>query len=222
MLCMRLARLAFNWDRPIVLVVLFWVLFGSRLSAQPVAEFPSVPFQPPTTTGAGSISVVLKHVGSMTLKRVLGDGRSADLWTVGVCNETAGKVVAPRVRIMGAFAVTDLPNDLAEDVVGRQTSANPKSVIGDNGDTILGLGASGLALGGIASGTAAASYAGVGMAGLQLVFRILAKQAPSATPYFSKLLPDVVGLDPGACGQWYLFSSLMRDTRSMRASVVLP
>lgn len=216
---MVLAWLAYC-SRPLILVALF---FGSRVYAQTVApEFPSMPFGGPTTTGVHRVSVVVKHVTSMTVKQVLGEGHSVDLWTVGVCNDGGDRIGAPRVRVMAAFPFTDLPNDLAEDVVGRQTANDPKSIIGETGDTILGLGSTGLTLGGIATGTAAATWAGVGMTGVQLVFRFLAKRAPSATPYFSKLLPDSIGLDGSGCGQWYLFASPMRNPHTMTASVLLP
>jgi hypothetical protein len=113
---------------------------------------------------AQPLTVTLKPISLVTTKKAIDSGKQAGLWTVSVCSDWTAKVTIDRARITSATPdLRDLPNDLAEDVIGRAIADNPKSFIGNNGDTLLSFGAAGLALGGIASGTNGATYAGLGM-----------------------------------------------------------
>lgn len=170
-----------------------------------------IPLPAGSPAGSSVATMVIKPMSLFSTRKVIGGGRTVGLWSVGVCNDTLQRIVVPRLRLMAAVPdVVDLPNDLAEDVVGRQTAASPASFLGANGDRIMNLVSSGLMIGGVASGTGNATYAGLGLAGLSFVFQSISKTAPTAQPYFSQLLPAAVPLDPGACSQYYVFASLMK------------
>lgn len=185
------------------------VLFGLCSSAIAQTWTPLPAGSPP---GSSVVTLVMKPMSLFSTRKVIGGGRTVGLWTVGVCNDSLQRIVVPRLRLMAAVPdVVDLPNDLAEDVVGRQTSAAPSSFLGANGDRIMNFVSSGLMIGGVATGTGNATYAGLGVAGLGFIFQSIAKTAPTAQPYFSQLLPAAVPLEPGACSGFYVFSALMRS-----------
>lgn len=208
--CMRLAFLA------------FWAVFGL---AQPVAQTvdtPAMPFSAPGSAGH-QVYAVLKPIAQVTTRAVLGEGRAAGLWTVAYCNNSAARLTVSRVRLMAQVAIPDLPNALAEDVVGRQASSDVRSVIGNNGDSVLNLISSGLTIGGIATKTSSAAWAGLATTGLQLIFRQLASRAPSPVPYFSQLLPDSVALESGSCSiTYYVFASLIQTPKPITVSFWVP
>jgi hypothetical protein len=114
-----------------------------------------------------------------------------------------------------------LPNDLAEDVVGRQVSGDPQSIISANGNETLNL-ATTLVTGlGIVTKSTNTVY-GAAAAGIaQLIINLATKKAPSATPYFSRLLPDSIPLS-SSCGTWYVFSGLIRKAEPVAWEVSLP
>lgn len=189
----------------------------TRLVAAAIALCPAIaaqtwtplPVSAPNSTSV--VTLVMKPMSLYSTRKVIGEGRTVGLWRVGVCNDTAQRIVVPRERLMAAVPdVIDLPNDLAEDVVGRQTSAAPASFLGANGDKLLNFASSGLMVGGVVSGTGNATYAGLGLAGLMFIFQSISKTAPTAQPYFSQLLPSAIPLDPGACSGYYVFASLMK------------
>ncbi len=170
------------------------------------------------------VTVTLKPISLVTTRKVIGEGRRAGLWTVTSCSDAGVRLLVDRGRIASAFPeLRDLPNDLAEDVVGRQTAADVRSVLGSKGDELIGFASQGLAVGGFITGTDGAGYAGLALAGAQMIFRMLGKTAPTATPYYSRLLPDQVTVPPGGCAPtYYLFASLMQGARTLQARIIVP
>lgn len=170
---------------------------------------------PAGSTAPSVVTLTVKPISLVSTRRVLGQGRAVGLWSVSPCNDTlSSRLIVPRPRLMAAVPdLVDLPNDLAEDIVGRQTTAAPASFIGTNGDKILGLISTGLMIAGFATGTKQATYVGAGTAGLQFVFQSIGSRAPTAQPYFSRLLPTLIPLEPGQCGEYFLFASLMHNAQ---------
>jgi hypothetical protein len=231
---MRLAKIVRDWANIILILVAFWVLFGPHSFGQPwqtVAAFdgmerripvviptiaqgavsPSLPVNAPATSGQQTITLVLKQVSTVTTRMILGQGKAAALWSVGVCNDTAVNQVIPRIRLMAAVPnVPDIPNALAEDAIGRQAAAAPASILGANGDTLISFASSGLMIGGIATSTSSSTWAGVGLSAASFALKLFAKSAPNPSVYFSQLLPDNVALAPLACSPYYLFTSVTR------------
>lgn len=156
----------------------------------------------------GQVAVSVKPIAGIAVKRVFGRRQDVTFATVALCNDYPANVTVPRERIMmGAPQVSDLPGHLAEDVVFRGVDADARSVIGANGDSLLGFAATGLSIGGWAAGSRGAGYAGLGITAIQLILQLVRKSAPNARPYASDLLPAAVPLGAGACSTYGLVAA---------------
>ncbi len=166
------------------------------------------------------ISVVFKPISLLATRRIVGRERTVGWWTVSACNDGLATRSVARERLTAlAPELHELPNVLAEDVIGRQNAADPKSFIGANGDAILQLASSGTAIGGYLTGSGPAQIVGLSLTGLQFIFRTLAKGAPDARPYYSTLLPDEFSLDAGRCRTFGLISGLIPNARTFSGVV---
>lgn len=187
-------------------------------------QSPPPPVQNPAQIVLIPVHVWVKPISLVTTKKVIGEGRTAGVWTVDVCQDTNLKLSADRARILsGAMAVHVIPNRLAEDAIGRQGNADPKSILGTYGDEAIGLASDGGIIGGLAAGSSGALYVGAGLKAAQLIFRILKKAAPDASPYYSDLLPAQVAIPALGCSpQYYVFASLAPKVVSIDYTVQIP
>lgn len=166
-------------------------------------------------------TVTLKPISLITTKKVIGGGRAVGLWTVTACNDSAVAMQLDRARIMAAApSLHELPNDLAEDAVGRQSADQASSFLGQRGDALLSFASSGLAIGGLSTGADSIGYAGLALQGLAFIFKVAGQRAPNPQPYYSKLLPDLVALPPGGCSPaFYVFASLTKNPATIQAVI---
>jgi hypothetical protein len=170
----------------------------------------SIPFDAPTTVQAIAQAT---PISIMSTRKVLGKGRSVGLWKISICSRN-GAVTLPAEQVLMGSTIPFIPNVLAEDIVGRQVSTSPVSVISANGNTALSLATTVVAGIGIAAKSPNTLYASAAASVAQLFINLATQQAPNATPYFSSLLPSTVAFNAqNACGTWYLFSSPIKNAK---------
>lgn len=158
----------------------------------------------------GQATVLFTPQSMVSIKSITGSKTMVGEWTVAVCSDSPAVQTIPRERIlMGAPSIRVMPTHQAEDVLGRGAANDPKSIIGNNGDTVLALTSTGLSVAGLATDVPNMQWVGLGITGLRLVFQVLKARAPDPRPYFSDQLPAEIRLQPARCATFLLFASLM-------------
>lgn len=175
------------------------------------------------TARAQSVYGALTALPGRTTRAVLGKGAQAYLWRASLC-AGAEAVQTPQELLLIADSVLAsgvefLPNDLATAVMVRQAAKDPRSVIGSNGDAVLGLISSATTAAGIVAKSPNATYAGLGMTAIGLVLKMVAQQKPDAAPYLARLLPKTIALPPNGCDSWYLVASPTPNLKPIKISI---
>lgn len=169
-----------------------------------------------TTTFQNRVLLKLRPHSLISTRKSIGNSRknrTAGLWSVDACLVEGKATSVPSALLLMPVTLPYMDNTLAEDVVGRQVSNDPQSVIGANGNAALTIGESIVAGIGAAKNNHTMLYVAAGASVVQLLINGVMKKAPNAQVYFSRLLPEVVPLSAGSCGQWYLFSGLVKEPR---------
>ncbi len=191
------------------------ILILLALALPTFAEVPPLVDPPLPVPQAPALSPATAHalftpISQSTVRGAFGRAKKASivLWTCQICNETATPVQLRRERVlMAAPWLLALPNDLAEDAIGRQVANDPQSFLGTNGNAVLTLGSTIATAAGVVAKSPAASYIGAGMLVGQFFINLATKRAPNAQPYFSRLLPSIVPLGAGGCDTYFIFAS---------------
>ncbi len=195
------------WDSVKVLEgqKLFHLLHGQYMTLD--TALPSIPDARPVG--------IFKPLSLKNTQAVFGKSRNLGIWNVGVCADTP--VAISRVRVMmAAPQLTDIPNALAQDELQRQAGSDPRSLIGNNGDTFLTLGGAAATAIGVAKNTSTASYVGLGFFAMQIVFQLLKHAAPNPAPYLQNLLPDEIVIDePRGCRWGYIVTPLVHNAHTI-------
>lgn len=167
----------------------------------------------------GQVTGLLQPDMRATTAPALGKGK-VGWWQLDLCNDdlTARRIQRQRIT-REAPGVTFLRNPIAQDLSLRAANRDVRSLIGSNGDKLLGLGAGIATAYGVAAKSSRAGWIGVGMDGFRFVFQLVAKDAPNPTSYYAGLLPDEVTIQPGECGSWYLVSGLMKKPEAVKITV---
>lgn len=170
---------------------------------------------------SAQVVATLKPISTVTSRAIVGEGRAIGVWTVTLCSRQQSERHVDRGEVFSqALQIRELPNDLAQDVAGRQADADSRSVLGSVGDQLVGLAGDGSLMAGIAADTPAALYAGAGLKVAQLILRLVKRQAPNPTPYFSRLLPDEVVLPAMRCSPaMYFFASRMPKAAPVQVTI---
>lgn len=172
------------------------------------------------------IHVTIKPESLASSKPIFGSGRDVGKWTVLTCNNYPVHQVVDRARILQAAPqVHEIPASETEDQLTRKAAADQRSIIGNVGDQLLGLGGDGATIGGFVSGNNIAEYVGLGMKGLQFFMRIFktAHAAPDPSPHLSEMLPNVTSLDAGRCDtEKWIIASLVHNAATVDADIWLP
>jgi hypothetical protein len=168
---------------------------------------------------AAQIQITLTPQPALATKKVLGGAKTIFPWSVDVCvppGTSQTRIVSRAQIVTGQTRVKFLRKSLANDVLTRQVNSNPHSIIGTQGDAILGFAGEGLALGGVASTASPVTWAGLGLMAVKFAFGLFAKSAPDASRYIEEQLPDSISLvrsqTDTVCGSgWYLFAGATHD-----------
>ena len=168
----------------------------------------SVPLPAPNTTTVTTVQAV--PIRTLSTRRVFGRQQNVSLWKISACTQGSAITLASERLLMGT-TIPFMPNALAEDIVGRQISTDPTTIIGKNGNAALTLATTLVTGVGIVAKSPNTLYASVAASVLQFIINAATAQAPNAGPYFSQLLPETLTFGAQGCGWWYAFSSLMKD-----------
>jgi len=150
-------------------------------------------------------TVMFQPVSLTVSNSLLGKGRDVGIWVVTV-DLPPGTTRTRMQVLMSAPQLKALPNRVAQAVLSRKAARDPRSIMVDLGQVLLGLSGPALGAVGVTSGSRGYTYAGLAAGALQAAILLMRRQAPDAgaiTP--ADLLPDVVG----ASGSWYVVASLM-------------
>ncbi len=160
---------------------------------------------------SAQVRAIMKPISLAATTPIFGKGRDIGFWQLEACNDTTAPVIVPRARFMMEFpAVHDIPAAQIADQLTRKAAADPRSLIGNNGDAALSWVSSGLSVIGLTTRAKAAGKVGIGISLLQLVLAAVKRSEPNPAPYLTALLPDTVSLAPGACGSYYVAASLTK------------
>jgi hypothetical protein len=172
-------------------------------------SWPVVVYNAPGTAGASRAIVKLMPISTVATRKPLG-GKTAGLWTIEACVVEGSVKSIPRTLLLAHSTVPFLPNDLAEDVIGRQVASDPNTLISTQGNAFISMVTALVSGLGIAAKSPNTVYAATAASVAQLLINSATKRAPNAQPYFSRLLPELVPVSSN-CGTWYLFAPLVRD-----------
>ena len=164
----------------------------------------------------------LKPVFRSTARPAVGSAKQG-LWTASLCNDDPVQREFQRERVTNeAPAIPFEPHPLAADLYTRAASRDVRSLVGSQGDTLLGMSGGITGAVGWAKGSKVMAGVAVGIDLTRFVFRILAKDAPNPGPYIAMLMPEKVILPAGQCGTWALVSGLFHDPQPLHITIHFP
>jgi hypothetical protein len=159
-------------------------------------------------------------------QQVFGPGRTVGFWIVSLSNEGQTEERLSWEKILSfAPTVPWYPSDLAQDLASRQAASAPANRIGAIWDAAAPSAGTATGLAGTFLKSPQMQYVGMGLILLSAGVKLVRKSAPDPTPYFSKMLPAEVVLQPGTGATFYAASGLVHKvsvlTATIPASVVI-
>lgn len=149
-----------------------------------------------------------------------GPGREAGVWLVVSCNRSGSRVMIPRGEILGASAaIRWIPDGQRDLLLSRRTRQSPWRIFGgvlkDYGT--LGAAAAGIAFSGVGAGAAA----GLGAQLLKTSIEKGQKTAEENAVEYRLFhpIPEVVIIEPLACVEHDLLSSLIKGAAKHRGRI---